>query len=70
MSEGTNAVLALVQSLAPAVAYKESNLESNKKIWNLYAKVTYIDPYIIDIYMYCYDMHGQRRLHYILRTHV
>mmetsp|Transcript_30919 Transcript_30919/g.49894 ORF Transcript_30919/g.49894 Transcript_30919/m.49894 type:complete len:278 (-) Transcript_30919:473-1306(-) len=35
---GTNAVLALVQSLAPAVAYKESNLESNRKIWNLYAK--------------------------------
>ena len=34
-----NPVLALVQSLAPAVAYKESNFESNKKIWNLYAKV-------------------------------
>ena len=36
---GENPVLALVQSLAPAVAYKESNFESNKKIWNLYAKV-------------------------------
>ena len=34
-----NPVLALVQSLAPAVSYKESNFESNKKIWNLYAKV-------------------------------
>jgi hypothetical protein len=34
-----SAVLALVQSLAPAVAYKESNLETNRKIWNLYAKV-------------------------------
>jgi hypothetical protein len=36
----SNAVLNLVQSLAPAVAYKESNLESNKKVWDLYAKVS------------------------------
>ena len=36
----SNAVLSLVQSLAPAVAYKESNLESNKKVWDLYAKVS------------------------------
>lgn len=40
MSENGSAVLALVQSLAPAVGYKESNFETNKKIWNLYAKVT------------------------------
>jgi len=39
MGENSSAVLALVQSLAPAVAYKESNLETNRKIWNLYAKV-------------------------------
>ena len=36
----SNAVLNLVQSLAPAVAYKESNLESNKKVWDLYARVS------------------------------
>ena len=39
LSSMSNAVLSLVQSLAPAVAYKESNLESNKKVWDFYAKV-------------------------------
>ena len=34
-----NPLLSLVTALAPAVAYKESNLEANKKVWNLYAKV-------------------------------
>jgi hypothetical protein len=34
-----NSVLRLVQALAPAVSYKESNLETNRKVWNLYAKV-------------------------------
>ena len=35
-----NPLLSLVTALAPAVAYKESNLEANKKVWNLYAKVS------------------------------
>mmetsp|Transcript_997 Transcript_997/g.1666 ORF Transcript_997/g.1666 Transcript_997/m.1666 type:complete len:167 (+) Transcript_997:289-789(+) len=36
--DSTSSVLRLVQSLAPSVAYKESNLEQNRKVWNLYAK--------------------------------
>jgi ubiquinone/menaquinone biosynthesis C-methylase UbiE len=34
----SDAVARLVQSLAPCVAYKESNVEANRKVWNLYAK--------------------------------
>lgn len=34
-----NPVLRMIQTLAPAVAYKESNLICNKKVWDLYAKV-------------------------------
>jgi hypothetical protein len=36
---GDNNVLRLIQTLAPAVSYKESNLEMNRKVWNMYAKV-------------------------------
>jgi SAM-dependent methyltransferase len=34
----SDAVARLVQSLAPCVAYKESNVEANRKVWNMYAK--------------------------------
>lgn len=38
-NESGMAVLRLVQSLAPAVSYKESNVETNRKLWDMYAKV-------------------------------
>jgi ubiquinone/menaquinone biosynthesis C-methylase UbiE len=34
----SDSVAKLVQSLAPCVSYKESNLEANRKVWNMYAK--------------------------------
>ena len=42
-----NSVLRLVQALAPAVSYKESNLETNRKVWDMYAKVRCGEKYDI-----------------------